>query len=38
VPTITTLVRIADALECKVTKLVELLDQELRTTTKSRRA
>jgi transcriptional regulator with XRE-family HTH domain len=27
VPTITTLVRLADALECRVTKLVEVLDE-----------
>jgi len=31
VPTITTLVRLADALECKVTKLVEVLDRNTRT-------
>jgi transcriptional regulator with XRE-family HTH domain len=28
VPTLTTLVRIADALQCKVTKLVEVLDRK----------
>jgi transcriptional regulator with XRE-family HTH domain len=27
VPTLTTLVRLADALQCKVTKLVEVLDR-----------
>jgi len=32
VPTITTLVRLADALECRVTKLVEVLDHDIRTT------
>jgi transcriptional regulator with XRE-family HTH domain len=31
VPTITTLVRLADALECKVAKLVEVLDRNTRT-------
>jgi transcriptional regulator with XRE-family HTH domain len=30
VPTITTLVRIADALECRVTKLVDVLDAKPR--------
>jgi transcriptional regulator with XRE-family HTH domain len=30
VPTLTTLVRLADALQCKVTKLVEVLDREPR--------
>ena len=29
VPTLTTLVRLADALQCKVTKLVEVLDRKL---------
>jgi transcriptional regulator with XRE-family HTH domain len=33
VPTLTTLVRLADALECRVTKLVEVLDRKSRTTT-----
>ncbi|MEA2343189.1 MAG: hypothetical protein QOF63_1358 [Thermoanaerobaculia bacterium] len=28
VPTLTTLVRLADALQCKVTKLVEVLDRK----------
>jgi transcriptional regulator with XRE-family HTH domain len=28
VPTLTTLVRLADALECRVTKLVEVLDRQ----------
>lgn len=31
VPTLTTLVRLADALECKVTKLIEVLDRNPRT-------
>jgi transcriptional regulator with XRE-family HTH domain len=30
VPTLTTLVRLADALQCKVTKLVEVLDRKPR--------
>ncbi|HEV7428407.1 MAG TPA: helix-turn-helix transcriptional regulator [Thermoanaerobaculia bacterium] len=30
VPTLTTLVRLADALQCKVTKLVEVLDRKSR--------
>jgi len=28
VPTLTTLVRLADALQCKVTKLIEVFDRE----------
>jgi transcriptional regulator with XRE-family HTH domain len=35
VPTLTTLVRLADALQCKVTKLVEVLDREPRVATTS---
>lgn len=34
VPTLTTLVRLADALECRVTKLVEVLDRDPRPTRK----
>lgn len=34
VPTLTTLVRLADALECRVTKLVEVLDLNARATRK----
>jgi len=35
VPTITTLARIADALECRVTKLVQVLDDKQRPRPKS---
>jgi transcriptional regulator with XRE-family HTH domain len=35
VPTLTTLVRLADALECRVTKLVEVLDRKPKATTRS---